>query len=146
MLRKRFGQGIQIDMVSGTDFPEDLTPYDLIIHCGACMFNRKYVLNRIEAARKQQVPMTNYGVTIACLQGITGQKSIIDEKKQALLLLSSTIKPTFVMLKKNPCGSSSVGRASASQAEGHGFESRLPLIPYKSTISNSICIFFKSPF
>lgn len=70
MLRKRFGQGIQIDMVSGTDFPEDLTPYDLIIHCGACMFNRKYVLNRIEAARKQQVPMTNYGVTIACLQGI----------------------------------------------------------------------------
>ena len=70
MLRKRFGQGIQIDMVSGTDFPEDLTPYDLIIHCGACMFNRKYVLSRIEAARKQQVPMTNYGVTIACLQGI----------------------------------------------------------------------------
>ena len=73
MLRKRFGQGIQIDMVSGTDFPEDLTPYDLIIHCGACMFNRKYVLNRIERARQQNVPMTNYGVAIAFLNGILNQ-------------------------------------------------------------------------
>ena len=70
MLRKRIGEGLQIDIVSGTDFPEDLTPYDLIIHCGACMFNRKYVLNRIDRARAQQVPMTNYGVTIAYLAGI----------------------------------------------------------------------------
>lgn len=70
MLRKRIGEGLQIDIVSGTDFPEDLTPYDLIIHCGACMFNRKYVLNRIGQARAQQVPMTNYGVTIAYLAGI----------------------------------------------------------------------------
>ena len=65
MLRKRIGEGLQIDIVSGPDFPEDLTPYDLIIHCGACMFNRKYVLNRIGQARAQQVSMTNYGVTIA---------------------------------------------------------------------------------
>lgn len=70
MLRKRFGQGLTIDIVSGADFPEDLTPYQLVIHCGACMFNRKYVLQRIAQARKQQVPMTNYGVTIAYLQGI----------------------------------------------------------------------------
>lgn len=70
MLRKRIGEGLQIDIVSGTDFPEDLAPYDLIIHCGACMFNRKYVLNRIGQARAQQVPMTNYGVTIAYLAGI----------------------------------------------------------------------------
>ena len=70
MLRKRIGEGLQIDIVSGTDFPEDLTPYDLIIHCGACMFNRKYVLNRISQARTQHVPMTNYGVTIAYLAGI----------------------------------------------------------------------------
>lgn len=46
MLRKRFGQGLTIDIVSGADFPEDLTPYQLVIHCGACMFNRKYVLQR----------------------------------------------------------------------------------------------------
>lgn len=70
MLRKRFGQGVTIDIVSGADFPEDLTPYQLVIHCGACMFNRKYVLQRIAQARRQQVPMTNYGVTIAYVQGI----------------------------------------------------------------------------
>lgn len=70
MLRKRFGQGLTIDIVSGADFPEDLTPYQLVIHCGACMFNRKYVLQRIAQARRQQVPMTNYGVTIAYVQGI----------------------------------------------------------------------------
>ena len=57
-------------MVSGQDFPKDLSSYDLIIHCGACMFNRKYVLSRIEDAKKYNVPMTNYGITIASLQGI----------------------------------------------------------------------------
>ncbi len=70
MLRKRFGENMQIDHVSGTDFPEKLTEYDLIIQCGACMFNRKYVLSRIDRAKEQAVPMTNYGVTIAHLTGI----------------------------------------------------------------------------
>lgn len=70
MLRKKFGTGLQIDHVSGTDFPEDLSKYDLVIHCGACMFNRKYVLNRVMQARNQQIPMTNYGVTIAYLAEI----------------------------------------------------------------------------
>lgn len=70
LLRKRTGEGLQIDIVSGNDFPEDLSPYNLIIHCGACMFNRKYVLSRIEQARMQKVPMTNYGVTIAYISGI----------------------------------------------------------------------------
>lgn len=70
MLRKKFGAGLQIDHVSGTDFPGDLNKYDLVIHCGACMFNRKYVLNRVAQARNQHIPMTNYGVTIAYLTGI----------------------------------------------------------------------------
>lgn len=70
MLRNRFGEGLQIDMVSGTDYPKDLTGYDLIIQCGACMFNRKYVLSRIDRAKSQKVPMTNYGVVIAHLTGI----------------------------------------------------------------------------
>ncbi len=70
MLRKRFGEKITVDMVSGTDFPMDLTPYDLIIQCGGCMFNRKYVMSRIERSRLQGVPMTNYGVVIAHLTGI----------------------------------------------------------------------------
>jgi predicted GTPase len=70
MLRKRFGEALSIDVVSGTDFPEDLSNYDLIIQCGACMFNRKYVMSRVDRAREQGVPMTNYGVTIAHLTGI----------------------------------------------------------------------------
>ena len=70
MLKKRFGEGITVDHVSGTDFPEDLRGYDLIIQCGACMFNRKYVLSRIDRAKEQRIPMTNYGVTIAHLTGI----------------------------------------------------------------------------
>lgn len=69
-LRKRFGEGLQVDLVSGPDFPHDLTPYDLVIHCGACMFNRKHVLTRVELAREQKVPITNYGVALAYLTGI----------------------------------------------------------------------------
>ena len=70
LLRKRIGENLQIDMVAGTDLPQDLTPYSLVIHCGACMFNRKYVMYRIDRAKKQQVPVTNYGITIAHLTGI----------------------------------------------------------------------------
>ena len=73
LLRKRIGEKLQIDIASGTDFPQDLTPYSLVIHCGACMFNRKYVLSRIERAREQHIPMTNYGVAIAYLNGILNQ-------------------------------------------------------------------------
>ena len=70
LLRKKIGEGLHIDMVSGSDFPKDLSGYDLIIHCGACMFNRKHVMNRLESASSQQVPMTNYGITLAHLMGI----------------------------------------------------------------------------
>ena len=70
LLRKKIGEGLQIDMVSGSDFPKDLSGYDLIIHCGACMFNRKHVMNRLESASTQQIPMTNYGITLAHLMGI----------------------------------------------------------------------------
>ena len=70
LLRKKIGNGLHIDMVSGSDFPKDLSGYDLIIHCGACMFNRKHVMNRLESASSQQVPMTNYGITLAHLIGI----------------------------------------------------------------------------
>ena len=76
MLRKRFGESLAVDIVSGTDFPKDLSGYDLIIQCGACMFNRKYVMSRIGHAREQGVPMTNYGVTIAHLTGILDKISM----------------------------------------------------------------------
>jgi len=70
MLRARFGQGLKIDFVSGRDFPQNLSGYDLVVHCGGCMFNRKYLLSRIEAAAADGVPMTNYGVLLAKLSGI----------------------------------------------------------------------------
>lgn len=70
LLRKRIGQGLTVEFSSGTDYPADLSAYDLIIQCGACMFNRKYVMSRVQRAMDAKVPMTNYGVTIAYLTGI----------------------------------------------------------------------------
>ena len=69
-LRARFGDSLDITVVSGTDFPADLTPYDLVIHCGACMFNRTYMMSRVRRAREQGVPLCNYGVALAKLTGI----------------------------------------------------------------------------
>ena len=61
---------LDIDIASGTDFPVDLSAYSLIIHCGGCVFSRKHLLSRVEAARRQGIPMTNYGVAMAFLTGI----------------------------------------------------------------------------
>jgi hypothetical protein len=69
-LRKKLGEGLKIDVVGGNDFPEDLTGYDIVIHCGACMFNRRMVLSRVHQAKAQGVPITNYGIAIAALNGI----------------------------------------------------------------------------
>lgn len=70
LLMKRLGKDIHIDVTAGRDFPENLSGIDYVIHCGACMFNRKYVLSRVEECRRQHVPMSNYGITIAALLGI----------------------------------------------------------------------------
>lgn len=70
MLRKKFGDSLQIDHVSGNDFPADLSPYSLVIHCGGCMFNRKHILSRIAACKDANVPITNYGIFIAKIKGI----------------------------------------------------------------------------
>lgn len=70
MIRKKYGENIGFDFVRGDDFPEDLSQYDLIIHCGACMFNDKHVQSRVSIAKKQNIPMTNYGVIIAKIKGI----------------------------------------------------------------------------
>ena len=71
LLRNKLGENITIDIVSGNDFPDDLAPYNLIIHCGACMFTRRHVLTRIRQAKAQNVPITNYGIAIAALTGIS---------------------------------------------------------------------------
>lgn len=72
LLRKKFGKGIEVVNVCGNDFPsvEELKGFDLVIHCGACMFNRKHVMSRIAAAEAAGVPITNYGVVLAKLTGI----------------------------------------------------------------------------
>lgn len=76
MLRNKFGNELQIDIVSGNDFPDDLSSYDLIIHCGACMFTRRHVLSRVRRAKAQNVPITNYGIAIAALTGILNKVTI----------------------------------------------------------------------
>lgn len=76
MLRKKFGEDLNIDIVSGNDFPEDLSQYNLIIHCGACMFTRRHVLSRVRRAKAQNIPITNYGIAIAALTGILNSVEI----------------------------------------------------------------------
>ena len=76
MLRQRVGQGLTVDIVAGKDFPEDVTSYDLVIHCGGCMFNRKFMLSRVDQCRRQGTPITNYGITIAHLKGVLGKVSL----------------------------------------------------------------------
>jgi hypothetical protein len=64
------GIDIEIDVRSGKDFPDDLSSHKLIIQCGGCMVNRQFIQNRIRLASSQNVPITNYGVSIAYLHGI----------------------------------------------------------------------------
>lgn len=70
LMKKRLGDGLTFDVVAGPEFPDDLSDYDMIIQCGACVVNRKLVQNRIVKAKKQQVPISNYGITMAYLNGI----------------------------------------------------------------------------
>lgn len=61
---------LQIELSSGTEFPEDLSDYKLIIHCGGCMLNEREMKYRLKCAKDQGVPITNYGIAIAYMQGI----------------------------------------------------------------------------
>lgn len=72
LLRKQVGQGLTVDHVRGTDFPdaEGLRAYDLVIHCGGCMFNRRAMLSRIQACVEAGVPVSNYGLTLAYCNGV----------------------------------------------------------------------------
>jgi [FeFe] hydrogenase H-cluster maturation GTPase HydF len=69
-LEQRVGGRLEFVTHQGHDFPDDLSPYKLVIHCGACMTNRRAVLNRVARCREQGVPITNYGLTIAYTLGI----------------------------------------------------------------------------
>ena len=70
LLNNFIGEKLQYDISIFHDFPEDIEKYDLIIHCGGCMINRKTILNRINICNKKNVPITNYGLVLAYLTGI----------------------------------------------------------------------------
>jgi [FeFe] hydrogenase H-cluster maturation GTPase HydF len=69
-LTEYIGGELRFTTVQGHDFPDDLSPYRLVIHCGACMINRREVLNRILRCRNAGVPITNYGLVIAFSLGV----------------------------------------------------------------------------
>ena len=69
-LKNYTGKELQIELSSGTEFPEDLSKYKLIIHCGGCMLNEREMKYRQKCAGDQNVPITNYGIAIAYMQGI----------------------------------------------------------------------------
>ena len=70
MLKKYTGKNIKFEAVSGNQFPEDIEKYALIIHCGGCMLNQREVKYRVQCSRDKNVPVTNYGICIAYLNGI----------------------------------------------------------------------------
>ena len=72
-LRKYTGKNLNIRACAGTEFPEDLTGIDLVVHCGGCMLGEREVLYRMKCAADQGVPITNYGTLIAYLNGILGR-------------------------------------------------------------------------
>ena len=69
-LEEKAGGKLDITINAGVDFPEDLSEYKLIVHCGSCMFNRKQLMTRVIRAMEQNVPITNYGTAIAYMNGI----------------------------------------------------------------------------
>lgn len=69
-LRNYTGKELKIETCSGQSFPEDLSSYALVIHCGGCMLNEREVRYRMKCAKDQRVPITNYGIAIAFMQGI----------------------------------------------------------------------------
>jgi [FeFe] hydrogenase H-cluster maturation GTPase HydF len=69
-LEQHVGGKLHWQVVAGSDFPEDLSPFRLVIHCAGCMFNRRAMLSRIARCRRAGIPITNYGLTIAYVKGI----------------------------------------------------------------------------
>lgn len=80
LLKKYVGGDLDIEFKAGHEFPEDIEKYKLIIHCGACMINRKTVLNRIELCKEKNVPITNYGVVLSFLTNTLERSKVIFNK------------------------------------------------------------------
>ena len=70
LIHQKIHPDIDVCVVAGQDFPQDLTPYSLVIHCGGCTLNEKEIAYRLRTAKGQGVPFCNYGIFIAAVNGI----------------------------------------------------------------------------
>ena len=86
---------LQFTFTSGSDFPTDLSPYQVIIHCGGCTLTEKEMQYRLNCAREQGVPITNYGIAIACMKGILDRSIEVLGPKNILSLKS--FKPRILL-------------------------------------------------
>ena len=84
-IREYTGKDIVIETSSGTGFPEDLSEYALIVHCGACMLNEREMRYRMKCAMDQHIPFTNYGIAIAYMNGILKRSLGVFPELAALL-------------------------------------------------------------
>ena len=84
-IRRHTGKNIEFSFTSGTEFPEELTSYDLIVHCGGCMLNEREMKYRLKCAADQGVPMTNYGIAIAHMKGILKRSTAMFPEVRAVL-------------------------------------------------------------
>ncbi len=89
-VRQYAGADIQIDHFAGRDYPENLSEYKVVIHCGSCMLTRREMLMRIDAAKGALVPITNYGLTISFVQGVF--KRVLSPFPAALSLFESEME------------------------------------------------------
>ena len=92
-LKKYTGRDLIIEAYAGRDYPQDLSKYSLIIHCGACMITRREMLSRIHHARSAGVPITNYGVCISALHGVL--ERVLEVFPEAYSAYSVPAKNTF---------------------------------------------------
>ncbi len=74
-IKKHTGKSVEFEFTSGKGFPDDLSPYAIVVHCGGCMITEKEVMSRMEKAKEQNIPFTNYGILISYMNGIL-KKSI----------------------------------------------------------------------
>ena len=81
LLQKYTGKRLEFEYYVHQDFPQDLSEYDLVIHCGGCMINSRSMNNRIEFCLENNVPITNYGVVLACVNGILDRSTQIFRQK-----------------------------------------------------------------
>ena len=70
LLKNYTQKELEFDFCVGHDFPEDLSPYSLVIHCGGCVLRRREIMYRLDKCASQRIPVTNYGMVIACTQGV----------------------------------------------------------------------------